>query len=206
MRGLNDILNYLHVGWWLSSHGFEGGVRVASRYDLFDLIAAEVGSERLLYLEFGVHEGVSMRYWSKLITTRDSHLHGFDSFLGLPHDWSYAGHPRGYFSTEGVPPLFDDPRVRLFVGWFDETLPNYDWPEHDQLVVMLDADLYSSTATVLGLIKERLALGAYLYFDQFHHRADELRAFAEFLDEHAMTFRLVGASKELTNVLFQRIS
>src|SRR3954467_276977 len=80
------------------------------------------------------------------------------------------------------------PRVRLFVGWFDETLPNYDWPEHDQLVVMLDADLYSSTATVLGLVKERLALGAYLYFDQFHHRADELRAFAEFLDEHAMTF------------------
>ena len=69
--------------------------------------------------------------------TRRSHLHGFDSFLGLPHDWSLEGHKRGYFSTEGVVPRIDDPRVRFYPGWFEDTLPDYEWPEHEVLIVML---------------------------------------------------------------------
>ena len=74
-------------------------------------------------------------------------------------------------------PEIDDPRVRLFAGWFGETLPSYEWPSHDVLVVMMDADLYGSTATALAHVKERLLPGSYLYFDQFHHRCDEPRAF-----------------------------
>ena len=87
-----------------------------------------------------------MRQWSKLLRNPASTLHGFDSFLGLPHDWTLEGHERGYFSTEGQVPEIDDPRVRFFVGWFEETLPQYEWPEHEVLVVVLDADLYSSTS------------------------------------------------------------
>jgi hypothetical protein len=73
------------------------------------------------------------------------------------------------------------------------------------LIIMLDADLYTSTSTALRHIAEHLAPGAYLYFDQFHHRCDELRAFAEFLDEHSMGFDLVIASRDLTNLLFRRV-
>lgn len=79
------------------------------------------------------------------------------------------------------------------------------WPEYDVLVVMLDADLYSSTATALSFVSEKLESGSYLYFDQFHHRSDELRAFAEMAEEKSMRFRLVGASRELSNLLFQRL-
>lgn len=75
-----------------------------------------------------------MRQWSKLLRNPASTLHGFDSFLGLPHDWTLEGHERGYFSTEGQVPEIDDPRVRFFVGWFEETLPQYEWPEHEVLV------------------------------------------------------------------------
>jgi Macrocin-O-methyltransferase (TylF) len=203
--GLNGTFNYLHVGWWLRAHGFEAGVRVASRYELFDLIALEIGERDVLYLEFGVHTGTSIRYWAHLLRSPRSRLHGFDSFAGLPHDWSLEGHGRGYFSTGGAVPEIDDSRIEFFPGWFEETLPNYVWPEHDVLVVMMDADLYSSTATALSFVRERLRPGSYLYFDQFHHRCDELRAFAELLDEHDMRFRLVGAGRELSNVLFQRL-
>ena len=203
---LNGFFNYLHVGWWLHAHGYEPAVRVKSRYELFDLIAAEVGDQAVLYLEFGVYVGVSMRYWSHLLRNPRSRLHGFDSFLGLPHDWSLEGHERGYFSTSGAVPVIDDPRVSFFPGWFEDTLREYVWPEHDVLVVMMDADLYSSTATALSYVGERLEPGSYLYFDQFHHRGDELRAFAELVDEHFMRFRLVGASTELSHVLFQRLS
>ena len=94
---------------------------------------------------------------------------------------------------------------RSIPGWFEDTLPEYVWPEYDVLVVMMDADLYSSTTTALSSVKERLRPGSYLYFDQFHHRCDELRAFAELADEHDMRFRLVGASKQLSSLLFQRL-
>ena len=132
-----------------------------------------------------------------------SKLHGFDSFLGLPHDWSLEGHARGYFSTGGNAPVIDDPRVSLFAGWFDETLPAYEWPSYEVLVVMMDADLYSSTVTALEHVKHRLLPGSYLYFDQFHHRADELRAFAELLDETPLRFELAVASRDMSSLAFR---
>jgi hypothetical protein len=99
---LNGAFNYLHVGWWLHAHGFTDGVRVTSRERLFDLVAAELADRDVLYLEFGVHHGASIRYWSHLLRNPKSRLHGFDSFHGLPHDWTLEGHERGYFSTNGA--------------------------------------------------------------------------------------------------------
>ncbi len=100
-------------------------------------------------------------------------------------------------------PEIDDPRVRFFVGRFEETLPHYTWPEHEVLVVLMDADLYSSTSIALRYIRDRLRSGSYLYFDQFHHRCDELRAFAEILDESAFEFELTVASRDLSMVAFK---
>jgi O-methyltransferase len=209
---LNGAFNYLHVGWWLRAHGFHKSPRARSRYEpgsrneLFRLIADKVGKRRVLYLEFGVAGGSSMRQWSKLLRNPQSSLHGFDSFLGLPHDWSLEGHERGTFSTGGRPPTIDDPRVQFFSGWFDETLPSYRWPDHEQLVVVMDADLYSSTATALEHIKPYLVPGSFLYFDQFHHRCDELRAFAELVDENPFRFELFAASQDLSKVAFKRLA
>jgi Macrocin-O-methyltransferase (TylF) len=202
---LNGVFNYLHVGWWLRAHGFRPSARVGSRDELFRRIASDVAEREVLYLEFGVAQGSSIRQWSELLRNPRSTLHGFDSFLGLPHDWSLEGHQRGHFSTGGRAPEVDDPRVRFFVGWFEDTLPSYLWPEHDVLVVVMDADLYSSTSTALRYVKDLLLPGSYLYFDQFHHRCDELRAFAELLDENALSFQLVAASYDLSNVAFKRI-
>ena len=164
---LNGVFNYLHVGWWLPAHGFRSTTRTQSRSELFELIASEISEREVLYLEFGVHEGNSMRLWAELLENPRSHLHGFDSFLGLPHDWSLEGHERGYFSTAGVVPIIDDPRVRFYPGWFEDTLPGYEWPEHEVLVVMLDADLYSSTTTVVNFVADRLLPGSYLYLTSF---------------------------------------
>jgi O-methyltransferase len=202
---LNGCFNYMYVGWWFRSRVLDLGTVVRSRFDLFDLIAREVGDRAVLYLEFGVAAGNSMRYWSGLLRSPKAHLHGFDSFVGLPQDWSLEGHGVGAFSTGGAVPQIDDERVRFFTGLFNETLPTYQWPEHDVLVAMLDADLYSSTATALSFVASRLRPGSYLYFDQFHHRCDELRAFSEFLEENPMELRVVGTTRELTSVAFQRL-
>jgi Macrocin-O-methyltransferase (TylF) len=202
---LNGMFNYLHTGWWLRAHGFEPRIRVRSREDVWSRAADEVGHRQVLYLEFGVAKGASITRWAELLTNPTSSLHGFDSFLGLPHDWSLEGHPQGYFSTGGRPPRVDDPRIEFFPGWFEETLPAYQWPEHETLVVMMDADLYSSTAFVLEQLKSRLAPRSFLYFDQFHHRCDELRAFAELLEDPSMRFELAVASRDMSSLAFRRI-
>jgi macrocin-O-methyltransferase TylF-like protien len=199
---LDRVVDYLDSGLWMREHGYDPGRRVWSRNRLFDLAAAEAGHERVLYLEFGVGWGVSLRYWSRILTNPAAMLHGFDSFEGLPEHWNVR-HPTGKFSTEV--PEFDDPRVRLHVGWFADTLPEFDWPDHDRLIVNVDADLYSSTMTVLEHVGPRLLPGSFLYFDEFMDRRHERLAFTEFVDRTGQEFRLRGASRHLAKDLFERV-
>jgi hypothetical protein len=200
---LNAVVNYLEVGRWMRAHGFDTSRRVDTRDDIFGLIASEVADEAVLYLEFGVFEGASMRSWSRLLGNERSNLHGFDSFEGLPEGWS-LDEGKGHFSRGGEPPRIDDPRVRFFKGWFEDTLPAYEPPAHERLVVNVDADLYASAALVLETLEPLIEPGAYLYFDEFNDRAHELRAFDEFLARTRMSFGLVAASRELAHVAFRR--
>ena len=205
VHGLNAAVNYIEVGRWVRANGFAPRTWARTRTGVFDAIAAAVGDLPVLYVEFGVAKGASMRYWSKLLTHPDSLLHGFDSFEGLPSKWTF-GRDIGLFSTDGRVPEIDDSRVRFFKGWFQDTLPAYEWPERDVLVVSLDADLYSSTTIALDHTREHLRVGSYLYFDEFNYRADELRAFDDFLRANPMTFEMVAATRELTSVAFRRTS
>lgn len=203
IRNLNAAVNYLEVGRWLKTNGFASSPRYATRELLYAAVAGPVARERVLYLEFGVYEGNSMRTWSRLLTNPDSSLHGFDSFEGLPEEWD-AERPKGTFDVGGRLPVFDDPRVLLHRGWFEETLPSFALPEHERLVLNMDADLYSSTRFVLGTLRERIARGTIIVFDEFCDRQHELRAFADFLRETGMTFRFVGATRNLEHVAFER--
>ncbi len=81
---LNCVLNYLTVGRWMKENNFVVHSRLRSYENVFDRISQDVSRKRVLYLEFGVFEGYSMRYWSMLLLNPESHLHGFDSFEGLP--------------------------------------------------------------------------------------------------------------------------
>ncbi len=201
---LAGCLNYLEVGRWMHAMGMTIGSRVEEREQLFDLVAAEVSEREVLYLEFGVFHGEATRYWSKLLRNPKSKLHGFDSFEGLPEDWAGVG-PKSDWDVRGQIPEIDDPRVKFFKGWFDQTLPQYTFPEHDALVVILDADLYSSTKTVLDALEHVIAPGTYVYFDEFNHRFDELRAFDEFIERTGMKFTVVGSTRSLAHVMFQRL-
>jgi hypothetical protein len=152
IRKANGMLNYLEAGRWLRACGYDLPNRFRSREELYDHIGTKIAAAKVLYLEFGVWTGTSMRYWSRLLQNPESLLHGFDSFEGLPEGWG-PRHPKGAFSTDGQVPTFADPRVRLFRGWFQDTLPTYSLPPHDILVVHIDADVYSSAIFVLETLK-----------------------------------------------------
>ena len=124
---LNRSLNFLEVGRWMHSKGYKRVHRVDSREQLFDLVGDQVSERDVLYMEFGVFEGATTRYWSKLLHNPKSKLHGFDSFEGLPENWPAVdrsgGLSKGHFSVGGRLPQINDDRVKFFKGWFEQTLP-----------------------------------------------------------------------------------
>jgi len=202
---INALANYLEVGRWMRSQGFGLRPRFKNRFALFDHVAETVQDERVLYLEFGVYLGSSMRYWAAKLKHPESSLHGFDSFQGLPADFN-AAVPKGQFAVGGTPPVIPDPRVKFFVGWFESTLPDYRPPPHDRLMMNLDADLYSSTKTVLVAMQSYIVPGTILFFDEFYDRQHELRAFDEYLAQTGAKFRFLGGDTALNRVAFERIA
>src|SRR5262249_40230941 len=131
---------------------------------------------RVLYLEFGVFEGYSIRYFAERLRNPQSRFIGFDSFEGLPEVWGRK--QVGTFSTRGSVPAIDDPRVSFVQGWFHDTLPGFVTPgRFDRVLVHMDADLFSSTLFVLAQLWHKFA-AVDVVFDEF--MGDECRALYSF--------------------------
>ena len=128
---------------------------------------------------------------------------GFDSFEGLPQGWAAGPWFKGQYSQAGAVPVIDDKRVKFFKGWFNQTLPTYSVPDHEVLVVNLDADIYSSTIYVLQWLRPLLKSGSFIYFDEFNHVEDELRAFEEYVAETGLKFKPVATDGILSHLAFE---
>ena len=203
LTNLRSVLSYLELGAWVASLP-EGSVVIDLQrdVDLFAEALRRTTCSRPLYLEFGVYAGKSMRWWSQHLRQSGATLVGFDSFEGLPEDWR-PDIPTGYFATSGTPPEIDDPRVFFVKGLFNETLPAYRMPEHDQLIVNIDCDLYSSAATVLSWLEPHLRPGTLLYFDELPDRDHEMRALKEFLARTDVGLRPIARASGGANWLFE---
>lgn len=126
-------------------------------------------------LEFGVRDGMSFHWMSRMIVTLDLpvSLYGFDSFEGLPEEtpgvWNHPKHSPGAYAARR-PRIVDDSRLRLMEGWFEDTLTEElaQRLERPVLLVEIDCDLHSSTKTVLDWIGPLLTRGSLLYFDDWH--------------------------------------
>jgi len=202
-RLLNGAANFLETGRLLREREIRTPRRVASRFDVFDVAIREMRYARPLYLEFGVYEGETIRYWSEHLTDPTARFFGFDSFEGLPEDWT-SGAGRGHFSTNGRMPSIDDDRVTFVTGWFQESLASFEMADRGRLFINVDSDLYSSAATVLDWAIDHLNIGDFVYFDEFHDRLNEGKAFHEFLDRSCYQVDMVAATRSLSQVLFRR--
>jgi hypothetical protein len=194
----------MRLGRWMKTHGFRFQRRFPDRDQVFAAVAPKFKDKRVLYLEFGVYKGDSMRWWSQALTHPESRLHGFDSFEGLPEAFDDSGgrYAKGWFSTGGQVPSIDDARVQFHKGWFEQTLPGFQIPEHDVLVMTLDADLYSSTIYVLNQMRPHIKAGVYIYFDDMSRPDHEPRAMEEFMQTSGLKFRPLAADVTLNNAFF----
>ena len=145
-----------------------------------------------LVLEFGVAGGQSVNYIAGALP--DERVHGFDSFEGLPEAWT-ATYQKGHFA-QNLPEVRDN--VELHVGWFDRSLPAF-LAKHPGPISYLhvDCDLYSSSATIFGLLEDRIVPGTVIVFDEYFNyptwREHEHKAFREFVDRRHVGFRYLGA-------------
>ena len=138
-------------------------------------------------LEFGVYCGATL---AVLAAARGGvGVYGFDSFAGLPEDWR-AGFGRGTFEVDTLPEV---PGAELVIGWFAESLPTFLATHPGPVDVLhLDADSYSSTATVLAAVGPRLRAGSVVIFDEYLNHPGwqhgEHRAWSEYVAESGIEF------------------
>ena len=101
------------------------------------------------YLEFGVSEGYSFRWFLKELKNPGSMFYGFDTFTGLPEDW--GPFKKGSMSNNNKPPVISDSRGKFYQGLFQQTVPGFlkGIDPSKKNVIMLDADLYSATLYAL---------------------------------------------------------
>jgi hypothetical protein len=136
-----------------------------SKRDMYDFVLPRIQQKTGMCLEFGVYKAATLNYFAN--KTPNSSWQGFDSFEGLPEVWGGGEKGQGAFSLGGKLPAVAK-NVALHKGWFDQTLPPFLAVNQGEAAFMhLDADLYSSTITVLKLTNDRLLPGSLLLFDEY---------------------------------------
>jgi O-methyltransferase len=166
------------------------------RYKLYEFVLQDQGlsDKELVYLEFGVYGGHSFKWWVTHNSHASSRFLGFDTFEGLPEDW--GGFKKGDMSAALKFPEINDSRVKFVKGLFQDTLPNElkSIEKSMRKVIMMDADLYTSTLYVLTTMAPILSRGDIILFDQFNVPRHEFLAFTNFVESYYVKMEMIGAA------------
>lgn len=169
------------VAAWIRSN--RDAAVLKNRFDLFTYLDENVlaKNEPIDYIEFGVFKGESIRHWAAMNAHPQSRFFGFDSFEGLPADWTSSVRS-GHFTTGGQLPVIDDSRVTFIKGWFQETLRPFleSFTPRNRLVIHHDSDLYSSVLYCLTQMDAIITPGTIMIFDEFSDPLHEFRAFEDY--------------------------
>lgn len=155
------------------------------------------------YLEFGVADGHSIRWFLSQITNPESRFYGFDTFTGLPED--FGVYKKGMFNNNTQAPQIDDKRVKFYQGLFQQTLPGFlgELDNTRRNIIMMDADLYSATLYVLTSLAPFLKKDDTIFFDEFAVPTHEFKAFHDFVQSYYTNLKLIAAANNYYFVAFK---
>jgi hypothetical protein len=175
------------------------------RYELYEFILENyIGGKAISYMEFGVHDGETFDWWLKRLDHPDSRFYGFDTFEGLPEDWGI--YKKGSFSNQGKLPPLQDERGRFYKGLFQESLLPFlkTFEDTRQKIILLDADLYSSTLFVLTALAPYLKKDDVILFDEFFAPQHEFMAYHNFLQAYTcIQIKPIAAANNYSFIAFQ---
>lgn len=205
-KGLSVLAQWVRFSRWCRQHPIPrdaNGKTARNREGLYESVVQTTGldHEKVLYLEFGVYQGVSLKWWQTRLSNAETRFVGFDTFTGLPEFWR-ATEPQGAFNAFGKFPDIRDPRCSFEAGLFQETLGRFikQGDFSGRVIVNLDADMYTSTLFVLTSLAPHLKSGDLIFFDEFSCPIDEYRAFDDFVRSFRVEYQLVGAVSGYTRV------
>ncbi len=157
------------------------------------------------YLEFGVADGHSIRWFVSKNDHPESSFSGFDTFTGLPED--FGVYKKGQFNTYNKVPEIPDPRVEFYTGLFQQTLPHFlkDLDSSKRNVIMLDADLYSATLYVLASLAPHLKKHDVIFFDEFLVPTHEFKAYHDFIQSFPIQLEPIAAANNFYFTAFKVI-
>ncbi len=167
----------------------------SKRYQLYKHVIKKLAlkEEAVDYIEFGVCEGDSIKWWVANSEHVNTHFYGFDTFEGLPENW---GTFKKGDMTANIPVIKDE-RVKFMKGLFQDTVPEFltNHPMHNgkRKVIHMDADLFSSTLYALTSMAPYLKKGDVLMFDEFNVPNHEFFAFKCFCESYYINTKLIGA-------------
>lgn len=177
-----------------------------SYWDYLKYCIEQVNAEGC-WLEFGVGSGKSLSFIAR--NKPDSAIYGFDSFEGLPEDWTFSDtkiYTKNTYSRHGIPPQLTQKNIQLIKGLFHETLPGFcERTNKPAAFVHIDCDLYSSTKQVLDILHScsMLQRGTVILFDEFYNYQNfknyEYKAFADFIKESQLTYKWIAHTESFVD-------
>ncbi|MCX7735872.1 MAG: class I SAM-dependent methyltransferase [Candidatus Kapabacteria bacterium] len=197
MKKIQVINGFLEYGTFIRAHS--NAKKFNDKFKMYDFVNSLTLDKPILYLEFGVFEGLTFKYWVSLNNNPKSLFFGFDSFEGLPEDWKGVGtiYSKGFFDTKGQIPQINDERAGFIKGIFQNTLipfleNNSSIFSERQLIVHLDADLYSSELYVLCQLFKYIKPDTILIFDDFSVPNHDFRAFNDWSSSHLIDYEVLA--------------
>jgi len=145
--------------------------------------------------EFGVWQGAVVNGIALALPNKK--IYGFDSFHGLPEDWTGWEISKGTFNSYGVLPKVLE-NVELIEGYFEKSLPIWLEKNKDPFsLLIIDSDLYSSANTILNNIgTKQIKKGTLILFDEYfgyiNWRQHEFKAWQEFVKKHEIVYEYLA--------------
>jgi len=165
-------------------------------------------------MEFGVYKAKTLNYISKLVEKKapGKVVWGFDSFTGLPSDWTGYYITKETFDLHGVVPTVNS-NVRLVRGYFDQSLDgwlNSDGANSKQISLLhIDSDIYDSCVTILGKLRELITVGTFILFDEYFNypnwKNHEYLAFQEFCSKYDVKYKYLAFYEQKVLVRIENI-
>jgi len=155
------------------------------------------------YIEFGVAQGTSFRWFIQQNTHPESRFYGFDTFTGLPED--FGPYKKGTFNNQSAPPDVADERAKFYQGLFQQTLSGFltELNNGRRNFILMDADLYSATIYILTKFAPYLKKGDIIIFDEFSVPTHEFKAYYDFVQSYYINLELIAAANNYYFVAFK---
>jgi len=147
--------------------------------------------------EFGVASGLATQWWHLNLKTISA-WDGFDTFEGLPEDWSRGGvsvMKKGVFApqdpTNPFPQVAAGHTIRWHRGLISETIGNLTREPDSTLLILVDVDLLGPTRDIMRWALKNCASGDCIYFDEAFDPFNEGMALQEAIDDE-LKFHVIG--------------